>query len=126
VLGGAHQHGIALPHSNWPGAGRGGTHCKTGHNKGKLSNFQDSGKGNTQAAAPNSAKTDKPRGGIGRDTLAKGQAAISPSSHAMGCKAHRAAVQAPDQNTPNRASGVTTKVTQGMASRLASNPTSET
>jgi hypothetical protein len=93
---------------------------------GKHSSFQDQGMRNTKAKAPNSASKAKPQGGIALDTLANGQPE-SPFSRAdKGCKAQEAKSQNPEFNTPNKASGVMTKVNQGMANTLASKPTKDT
>jgi hypothetical protein len=55
-----------------------------------------------------------------------GHEAIQVNTTDSGCKAQTAKSQAPDHATPSMAKGVTKKVTQGMASKLASNPTKET
>jgi hypothetical protein len=60
------------------------------------------------------------------DTLAIGQAASQARKLLMGCNAQTAKTQAPDQTTPSMASGVTTRVTQGIASKLANKPTKDT
>ena len=80
----------------------------------------------TSPKAPSMASTANPQGGVALDKLASGHADIQPSSSDKGCKAQEAQSQAKGHKTPSIASGVTTKVTQGMASTLANKPTSDT
>ena len=80
----------------------------------------------TRPKAPSKASTANPQGGIALDKLASGQADIQTSRSDKGCKAQEAQFQAKGHTTPNIANGVTTKVTHGMASTLASKPTSDT
>jgi hypothetical protein len=75
---------------------------------------------------PTSASKARPQGGMALDQVAIGQVASQPSTNCKGCKAQAAASHAAGTPTPSMASGVTTNVTQGMASKLASKPTKET
>jgi hypothetical protein len=72
------------------------------------------------------ASTANPQGGMALDTLANDHADIQPSKSDKGCKAQEAQSHARGHKTPSIASGVTTKLTQGMASTLANKPTSDT
>ena len=112
--------------SKVPAAGRAGVQNSTGHNSGKTIHFHDPGQGITAAHAPASANTARPQGGMAIDTLAKGQVAIQPNMAAMGSSAQDASCHAPGHNTPNKANGVTSKVTQGMAHKFANKPTTDT
>ena len=63
---------------------------------------------------------------MGRAICAQGQAASHCSSSVSACTHQAAACHSGAHNTPSNASGVTTSVAHGMASRLASSPTSDT
>ena len=66
------------------------------------------------------------QGACGRDTAASGQSANHCSQAPSTARPAAAASQAGGSAAPSRASGVTSSVTQGMANRFATRPTSET
>ena len=72
------------------------------------------------------ASMAKAQGGVAVDTLAIGQVANQPKPLMSGCSAQAANTHAPGQTTPSMAKGVTTKVTQGIANKLANKPTKDT
>ena len=65
-------------------------------------------------------------GATGRYSTAMGQVASHCSRAARGCRLHSAKFHSGTQSTPPSASGVTTSVTHGIATRLATKPTSDT
>ena len=76
-------------------------------------------------APPNTAATATTSGACATATLAPGQAASHCRKAISGTSAQAAACQSGAHSAPSTASGVTTTVTHGIASRLASSPTTE-
>ena len=77
-------------------------------------------------APPATPATPAHKGTAATDRVANGKAASACNSAASGRKAQAATSHSGGTTTPAKASGVTTSVTQGMAIRLARNPTTET
>lgn len=65
-------------------------------------------------------------GGAAIESVAYGSAASHRSSRASACTAQAASSQSGGATAPSIASGVTTSVTQGIATALASRPTTDT
>jgi hypothetical protein len=112
--------------SKAPGGGRAGCHSSTGSIKGRPRLRSASGQRITSSSPPSKPAAAHHQGAAARSTTAQDacdktfKICISRSSKAA------ARGQAGGKSTPIKASGVTAKVTQGMASALANKPTSET
>ncbi|MNT33511.1 hypothetical protein D3C72_1694430 [compost metagenome] len=77
-------------------------------------------------APPATAAMPAHSGAAGKNTTAQGHCASQYNRAVKGCKLSAARLHSGAHNTPANASGVTTSVTHGIATRLAANPTTET
>ena len=116
----------AASSSNCPGTGRGDCHSNTGTNNGTPKARTGQGNRKASSAPPNTPATPAHSGAAGSHSAAPGQEASHCSTATSGCTAAPASCHSGAHRVPSKASGVTTRVTQGMARRLATNPTSDT
>ena len=111
--------------SNSPCAGEGDGHHSAGRHMARPQQRHPAGTGATSARPPHSAASPAHSGGCGSCTTAHAHWSSHCSSSSSGASASAAPVHKGGHKAPSRASGVTTKVTQGMAARLASSPDSD-
>ena len=111
--------------SNAPAAGRGACQSSTGNSSGRPKARTPQGSRVAINTPPSTPAAPAQTGAAATDTVANGKLASHPSPAASGRSAHAAASHSAGRTTPPSASGVTTSVTQGIATRLASSPTTD-
>ncbi len=79
----------------------------------------------TSSAPASKAAACAQAGATGTCHTASGSAASQASQAANGCSSHAASVHSGGSSVPSSARGVTTSVISGIATRLATKPTSE-
>ena len=107
-------------------AGRSGENHSTGATANKPTPRTTHGQGITATAPPSTDNTAKGQGGAAHVDAAHGHCHITPNTATIAATAAPATSHSGGTSTPNMAKGVTSKVTQGMASRLAKNDTHDT
>ena len=112
--------------SNCPIEGRGACHSSTGNIRGTPKNRTDQGSLHIRIKAPNRPIVPAQNGDLAIDTVANGSCTKSCRYQASTCTAQAAISQSGAMRAPLMASGVTTSVTQGIASALAAKPTTDT
>src|SRR3990167_8292459 len=116
----------AASNSNCPGAARAGSQSNTGNISGMPSTRQRQGNRMATKPPPSTPATAHHNGAAATLREASGQWASHCKNAASSPTDPAATSQMGAYSTPSMATGVTSKVTQGMASALASKPTNET
>ena len=116
----------AASSSNSPAAGRGACHNSTGSTSGKPNSRTHHGSRATNKIPPNMPIAPIHKAGVATETVANGHCASHCSSTIKAASAQAATSHAGATSTPSMAKGVTSSVTQGMATMLANSPTTDT
>ena len=116
----------AATNSNWPSGGRDTAGHSSGSIKGTAKARNRHGNGSSASSAANTPQATAQGGAAAAVHTAPGHAASHCKGMHSPCTSHAATVQNGASQTPSKASGVINKVTSGMATRLARNPTTDT
>ena len=115
----------AASNSNSPTAGRSGCHKSTGKSSGTPSTRQCQGRRITSSSPPATPASAHHSGTAAWLMVAMGQAASTCNKLINTPVSQADTLHKGGMSTPSKASGVTRSVTQGIASALASKPTTE-
>ena len=115
----------AATSSNWPQTGRATEGHSIGSIKGSASQRNRQGSGSTATSAASSPHSTAQGSAAAADHTASGRAASHCRKTLKPWTSADASNHSGGINTPSKASGVTAKVTSGMATMLATKPTSE-
>ncbi len=117
----------AASSSNWPGAGRGACHSSTGSSSGTPSARTGQGHPRIASSTPPSTPAAPAHRAAPRRTTPRRAAPPAAAARRPGPAPRAPRCPRPARTPrPPSTSGVTTSVTQGMAARLATRPTSDT